>query len=107
MNGDVHDTHEDEIHELKELVRQSIALGEENNVLLRKMRTSARWSSFFRVIYWLIIIGLSVGAFYFIQPYVASFESLWQRSGLGSGLSGNGIATTTPTQNFENTLKNL
>jgi hypothetical protein len=101
----------EDTNELKELVRQAIAIGEENNVLLKKMRRSSRWSSFFRVIYWLIIIGLSVGAFYFIQPYVATMESLWQRSGLSgaAGNSGVGIGTieSTSTQNFENSLKNL
>ena len=100
MNGDAHDV-SGEIDELKELVRQAVALGEENNSLLRKMRRAEKWSSFFRFIYWIIIIGLSVGAFYFIQPYATALESLWQRSGLSS------TATTTPTQSFENALKNL
>ena len=111
MNGDAHDTH-GEIDELKELVRQAVALGEENNNLLRKMRRAEKWSSFFRFIYWIIIIGLSVGAFYFIQPYAAALESLWQRSGLSGSISNAGsssssASTTTPGQSFDNTLKNL
>jgi hypothetical protein len=110
MNGDAHNTHETEINELTELVRQAVALGEENNSLLKKMRRAEKWSTFFRFIYWIIIIGLSVGAFYFIQPYAAALESLWQRSGLSGSISNagsTGAGSTTPGQSFENTLKNL
>lgn len=33
------------------------------------MKRSARISNILRIFYWVIIIGLSVGAYYFIQPY--------------------------------------
>lgn len=49
-------------------------LAEANNDILRKMQRSQRASLAFRVMYWLVIIGLSVGAFWFIQPYIDSLK---------------------------------
>ena len=56
--------------ETKKLL-QTIAEGtQENNTLLRKMYRSIVWGRIFRIGYWLIIIGLALGAFYVIQPYI-------------------------------------
>lgn len=49
---------------------RALELSEENNQLLRKLVRAARWSRFIRIAYWLIIIGASVGVFYFFQPYI-------------------------------------
>ena len=54
----------------KELLQKTYELSQENNKILRGIRRSNRWSGFFRVIYWVLIIGVSIGAFYFIQPYI-------------------------------------
>ena len=56
--------------EEKELLQKAHDLSVENNNILRGMRRSNRWSSVFRFIYWIIIIGISVGAFVYIQPYM-------------------------------------
>ena len=45
-------------------------VSKENNEILRKIRRGNRWSMALRSTYWLIIIGLSIGAFYFVQPYI-------------------------------------
>lgn len=54
----------------RELLEKTFDLAKENNSLLRSMRRSMRISQAFRVFYWLVIIGLSIGAYYVIQPYV-------------------------------------
>lgn len=43
---------------------------EENNEILKGIRRSNRFSLLIKSIYWFVIIGLSIGAFYFVQPYV-------------------------------------
>jgi len=53
-----------------ELLRRSIALGEENNQILRRIERHIRLQRLMTWIYWLIIIGLSFGAYYLIQPYI-------------------------------------
>ena len=56
--------------EEKELLQKSVELGEENNRMLRAMKRSMLWSRIMSILYWVLIIGISVGAFYFLQPYV-------------------------------------
>jgi len=56
--------------EEKSLLERTHKLAEENNTILHSIRRSARWSILFRVIYWVVILGLSVGALYTIQPYL-------------------------------------
>ena len=45
-------------------------LVKENNKMLRKIRRGQKRSQIVRIAYWLIIIGISVGAYYYIQPYI-------------------------------------
>lgn len=58
--------------------------------MLRGMRRSMRIGMIFKVVYWLIVIGLAVGTYYFIQPFfdqvIGSYyeiqESLHESNGL-------------------------
>jgi hypothetical protein len=56
--------------EERELLNRSVILAEENNQILRAMKRSLLWSRIMNVFYWVLIIGISVGAFYFLQPYL-------------------------------------
>lgn len=56
--------------EEKSLLERTYKLTEENNEMLRSIRRSARVATAMRIVYWVIIIGASVGAYYLIQPYV-------------------------------------
>jgi hypothetical protein len=59
--------------EERELLTQSIKLAEENNKMLRGIRRSNRVSTFFRVLYWMIILGTAFGAYYAIQPRIQPY----------------------------------
>ena len=63
--------------EERQLLIQTHRMVEENNKLLRKMHRSALWGHIFRFLYWAIIIGLSVGAYYFVQPYIEQLQSVY------------------------------
>jgi hypothetical protein len=54
----------------KELLEKTYEMSKENNHILRGIRSSNRWATIFKIFYWVIIIGVSVGAFYYIQPYI-------------------------------------
>ena len=54
----------------KELLEKTFEMSKENNHILKGIRSSNRWAAFFRIFYWVIIIGISVGAFYYVQPYI-------------------------------------
>jgi len=60
-----------------ELLRRSIALSEENNDILRGIQRTMRLNRFMTFLYWLIIIGIALGAWYFVEPYVARVEALY------------------------------
>jgi hypothetical protein len=63
--------------EERELLEKSVTLAEENNKLLHSMRRSQRLSTIARVLYWVLIIGISFGAFYFLQPYVDQLKGVY------------------------------
>ncbi|MFA6601345.1 MAG: hypothetical protein WCT02_00570 [Candidatus Paceibacterota bacterium] len=66
--------------EEKFLLVRTNKLVEENNVILRQMRRANRWGTAFRVFYWVIIIGVSIGALYFLQPYIDSVMKLYEQA---------------------------
>ena len=80
--------------EEKQLFDQVANQVSENNEILRGIRKHQRMSTAFRVLYWLLIIGLSFGAFYFIQPYInmmkgvasGNFDQVFNQSS-GGGIS--------------------
>jgi hypothetical protein len=77
--------------EERSLLERTAALVAENNVILRKMRRSSRWQMVFQIGYWVLIIALTFGAFYFIQPYIDSL------TGALGDLEGSGTSTSNGT----------
>jgi len=72
--------------EERQLLIQTHRLTEENNKLLRKMHRAALWGRVFHFLYWVVIIGLSVGAYYFIQPYIDQLTQVY--GGVKNDVSG-------------------
>ncbi len=64
--------------ESKKLLEQTYKLAEENNIMLKKIRHAQKIASFARSVYWVIVIGLGIGAFYFVQPYFDKLTSFFQ-----------------------------
>ena len=63
--------------ESKSLLAETYALAKENNDILHGIRRSQRMASFMRAIYWLIIIGITFGSFYLLQPYINKMLDLY------------------------------
>lgn len=61
----------------RKMLEESVALSRENNAILRKMRRSALVSSFFRILYIVVILGLTFGSYYLIQPYIDQFKGVY------------------------------
>ncbi|MDE1924965.1 MAG: hypothetical protein KGH79_02180 [Patescibacteria group bacterium] len=69
-----------QIEELKELVRQNISLSGETNKMLHAMRRGARWRTFFSIVWWLAIFAVSGAAYYYyLQPYLERLIQLYQQ----------------------------
>ncbi|MFA6524126.1 MAG: hypothetical protein WC264_00230 [Candidatus Paceibacterota bacterium] len=67
--------------ESKQLLRDTYELADQNNKMLRHIRRSQKVTSFLRFMYWMIIIGIGVGSFYFLQPYVENIQTFIKDSG--------------------------
>lgn len=72
--------------EERELLLKSVQLAEENNKILHSLRKSARISNIMSFLYWVFIIGASLGLYYFIEPYVDQLVNVY--SSAKSSLNG-------------------
>ena len=61
--------------EERELLDTTFNLVKENNKMLHKIRRSQKVADLMRVLYWLVLLGIGIGAFYFIQPYVEQIQN--------------------------------
>ena len=57
-----------EFKNLARQVREVRQLAEENHETLEKVYSSIYWQKVFSYVYWFVIIGIAIGAFYFLQP---------------------------------------
>jgi len=51
-------------------LRETRVLAERNHELLEKVHRYIVLSRIFRIVYWVVIIGIAIGAFYFLEPYL-------------------------------------
>jgi TRAP-type C4-dicarboxylate transport system permease small subunit len=63
--------------DLNQKIDRLIRLSEENNDKIRALHKSMVWGRIFRIVYWVIIIGLAIGAFYYLQPYIDSLTDAY------------------------------
>jgi len=63
--------------ELKQLLEENIKINKENNDLIHKVYRIQRWAQITRYLYWFIIIAGSLGAFYFLKPYLGNVINLY------------------------------
>ena len=66
--------------ESKKLLEDTYALTEENNKMLHSIKRSMFLARIMSILYWLMIIGVSVGAFYFIQPYIDQLMGVYGKA---------------------------
>lgn len=62
--------------ELKQLLRKNIEVSEESLRILKKINRAAVMGRVFKFFKWLIIIGISVGSYYYIEPYIGQLTDL-------------------------------
>ncbi len=63
--------------QIKALLEENLQLAKDNNAMLHKIRGVQRWAQIYRVFYWIIIIALSFGSYYFIQPYIGKVLNVY------------------------------
>lgn len=56
--------------EEREMLKKALELAQENNKMLHGIRRQMFFGRIFRIAYWIIIISLAIGAYYYIEPYL-------------------------------------
>ena len=56
----------------KQILKKTLELSQENNKILHSIRRGMWWGRITRIIYWVLIIGASIGAYYYLTPYIDS-----------------------------------
>lgn len=74
----------------------------DNNRMLTRMRRTQKNAAFMRIVYWVIIIGLFIASYYFVQPYISQFAATY---GIGTNSSAPSSTGTTATD--ASTVMNL
>ena len=54
----------------RKLLREVLEISRENRKKINRLYRSFWWSKVGRLFYWLVIIGITLGSFYYLQPYV-------------------------------------
>lgn len=87
----------------KALLEKIYKITEENNSILRSIHRTNKIGLTIKVLYWVIILGLSFGAFYFVQPYINSLTGVLDNNG---GTNKTGISPyNSYTENIMDLLK--
>jgi hypothetical protein len=60
--------------EERSMLEQTLKLSQENNQLLHSMKRSASFDRTMRILYWAVIILLSIAAFFGFQTYLGSIN---------------------------------
>ena len=63
--------------ESKQLIQNALALVEENNKLLHKIRGVQKRETLWSVLKFVVIIAIAFGSFYYIEPYLNKVMDLY------------------------------
>ena len=63
--------------ESRKLLEATLALAEENNKMLHKIRGIQKRETLWHVLKLLVIIGIAFGSFYYIEPYLNKMMDLY------------------------------
>jgi hypothetical protein len=61
----------------EELLKETYKIEKENNEMLHTMYNNMWWGRIFRIFYWMLILGLMVGSYYYAQPYIESLLKMY------------------------------
>ena len=91
----------------KKKLDRVLALAEENNTYIRKMRKAQKTAGIFKTLYWLVIIAFMVGGFYFLQPYLNTLLNLYSGLGMKSGSDSSSSFKMPDAAQLQELIKNL
>lgn len=67
-----------DIEELRDLVQKNLALSQETNKMVRSLHRSSRWNTFFKMIWWAVVLTAGGATYlFYIQPYMVQLEKVY------------------------------
>ena len=82
---------EEQIRDLSDSIRRLEILVEDDHRMIKNMHFAYRFSTLFTVLKFVVIIGVTLGAFYFVQPYLEGVLKLYGNvNSLTGGIENNG-----------------
>lgn len=66
--------------EMRGKLQEIYTMTRENNAMLTRMRRNQRIDSVFRVVYYLFVLGVLAGAYYYVQPYVDKLVGIYNQT---------------------------
>lgn len=63
--------------ETKNLIKEELEVSKENNKLLNKLVWYQKWARWFNAIKWIVVVGTTLGALYYIQPLIMNLFSIY------------------------------
>ena len=90
--------------EEKKILEENLEISRQSLKILKGIRRGNRLAMIFKVLYWLVILGIVAGVYYFVEPYVKSALGTIQQvqGALPGNQKTNGTQDTLP-----DLLKNL
>lgn len=64
----------------EKLLEETYKIEKENNQMLHTLYRSMWMGRLFRIFYWVVILGLMVGSYYYAQPYIEKFLSVYNQA---------------------------
>jgi hypothetical protein len=61
----------------RKMLEEVVALSRENNAMIQKLANAQRRAATWRAAYWLVIIGASLVAYLYLQPYLTSLMKIY------------------------------
>jgi len=58
-------------------LQEILELTKENNKILKGLRSAQRWDRFKRTLYLLILAGLTIFGYYYMQPYIKAVSDAY------------------------------
>ena len=68
-----------EDNEIKSQIEESLAIGKENRRMLKKLLSYRRWEAVYAILKWLIVAGVALGTYYYLQPYIDQLVAAYEQ----------------------------
>jgi hypothetical protein len=64
--------------EIKNLLRKNLETSEKSLAILKRLHRAQKTSRFFKILKWLIILALTFGLYYYLEPYLRGLINTYQ-----------------------------